>query len=145
MCIRDSLIRSYVARRLKVPQAFVRPCSSISDSSTYPMATHSYTLTIPETDYLDDLVDDYACTICGDVPVDGEHLLDRDCDEDLSKTCCRCCPEYMCYACRVKVGPSCWACLACIQPNEESIVAQVKRLVAMKMLWNHMDDLAGRS
>ena len=114
---------------LNVPQQFV----TIQDDQ-------SYVVLVPDHDFIYD-APDVSCTICGDTPYSGQALLDRDLPGDEERTCYRCVPAYLCARCRIelprsKLSPGGVVCLACVEQNEEGLLVDNRRLLALKMFWD---------
>ena len=123
--------RAYIALALNVPQTFVE---LLNDSE--------FVVQVPiDREWLDDPGDE-CCTICGDVPSQGQPpLLDLDLPADAAQTCQRCAPEKLCAPCRVELpgpqGGTTIACLACLEPEEERGLADKRRSKALRA-WNAM-------
>ena len=126
--------RASIALALNVPQKFV---VLLNDSE--------FVVQVPiDLDWLDDDGDE-CCTICGDVPSQGQPpLLDRDMPADAAQTCQRCLWEKLCAPCRVELpGPQggTIACLACLEPEEASGLADKRRSEALEAYWTGRDEL----
>ena len=104
-----------------------------------------FVVTVPiDLEWLDDDGDE-CCTICGDVPSQGQPpLLDRDMPADAAQTCQRCTPAKLCAPCRVELHSprgGTIACLACLEPDEERGLADKRRLEALQAWWTLCDEL----
>ena len=123
--------RASIALALNVPQKFV---VLLNDSE--------FVVQVPiDLEWLDDDGDE-CCTICGDVPSQGQPpLLDRLMPADAAQTCQRCTPEYLCAPCRVELPGGTIACLACLEPDEARGLADKRRFEALHVWWTLCDDL----
>ena len=119
--------RASIALALNVPQKFV-----------VLLNASEFVVKVPiDLEWLDD--GDECCTVCGDVPSQGQPpLVDRDTRAGAAQTCQRCTPAMLCAPCRVELhGPQggTIACLACLEPDEVRGLADKRRFEALQAWW----------
>ena len=125
--------RASIALTLNVPQKFVVLLNASEFVVKAPI----------DLEWLDH--DDECCTICGDVPSQGQPLLvDRDTWAGAAQTCQRCTPAMLCAPCRVELHRprgGTIACLACLEPDEVRGLADKRRFEALQAWWTLRDEL----